>query len=639
VVLIGVAGLRWSDVQASPELTALVNEADVGSISVKTAGPRTCPIDGWLTISAGTRASTSDRDGPCPELPAVQSGRVRGWESYVDQQDEQHTDAQLGRLGASGNKLCGFGPGAAVAVARPDGSVTQAGSGMDGAAARWWPEFDPAMLAGCNDAVADAGAMPLREGRAEARRRIAELVAQVRAQDRSVLLAGIAEEADGAHRETMVALRLPPDDGPRWLTSNSTRRPGLIQLTDLTATLLSGSDTELDGAQIHSTGDLHTDAAAVIEDRLDTNVRFELPTRVLAPVVLTLLAAQLLALAWYKLRHSRASRRTAVATMLSMGGFFSAVFLSTVTGWWRWPEPGLSLYVVMLVISAAVGVASYALLRRRAALGPLAAAYGALLVDGVLGTPLQVGSMFTEGPVAGGRFFGFGNATFPALAVGTLVLAAAMANRLLPRSRTYAALAVLAIGGAGIIVDGMPGWGTDFGGVIALTPAVLLLAWYVWRGRVTLRAVLGLGLTGFAAVALLAVADYQRPPQDRTHFGSFVARLLDGDVADVLTRKLGLSLRFFDNPGGWLLLVAVLAAFAAVLWPQRVPSAAYRRFVEASPLTRPALYALALCGLIAMVLNDFGVVLPAIMVGFVLPLLVSRLVEESAARSGDGGAQ
>ena len=73
-----------------------------------------------------------------------------------------------------------------------------------------------------------------------------------------------------------------------------------------------------------------------------------------------------------------------------------------------------------------------------------------------------------------------------------------------------------------------------------------------------------------------------------------MARLLDGDVTDVLIRKLELSLGYLDNLGGWVLLVAVLTVFAAALWPQRVPSAAYRQWVNASPLNHPMLLALAL---------------------------------------------
>jgi hypothetical protein len=75
----------------------------------------------------------------------------------------------------------------------------------------------------------------------------------------------------------------------------------------------------------------------------------------------------------------------------------------------------------------------------------------------------------------------------------------------------------------------------------------------------------------------------------------------------------------------------VLAAFGAVLSPRRVPSASYQWFVDSAPMARPWLYALALCGAIAMVVNDFGVLLPAIMTGFVLPLLVCHLVSDPPA--------
>ncbi|HEY3003504.1 MAG TPA: hypothetical protein VGJ44_14255, partial [Kribbellaceae bacterium] len=555
VVVIGVPGLRWYDVEASPELSALVGDANAGSMSVKTSGSQTCPIDAWLTISAGTRAWGTAKGQPCPDLPAVRDNRVEGWSSYLDLQANHHTDAQPGRMGALGNRLCGFGPGAALAVARPDGVVAAQSDAPDGRAvpdgARtqlWWPRFDAELLASCNDAVVDAGALPLRDGRPEARERVAQLVEQARSRGRWVVLAGISEETAGAHRETMVALQLPPDDGARWLTSATTRRPGLVQLTDLTATLLSDSapDAPLDGSEIHSTGDVHTDTAAVIRDRLDTNTRFTTPPPVLIAVGLTVLAVQLLALAWYVLRRTRPSRRTFIATMLVQGGFFSAVFLSTLTGWWRWPAPGLALYGLTLAISAVVGLASYLVLKCRAVLGVVAASYVVLLVDGVLGTPLQVGSMFADGPIVGGRYFGFGNSTFAVFAVGTLVTAAAVGARVRRRSPGAGALGVLAVGGAGVVVDGVPGWGTDFGGVIALTPAVLYLAWHTWRGRVSWRAVLGLGLTGFVAVAALAYADYRRPPADRTHFGTFVARLLDGDVSNVIVRKLTMSFAYLN---------------------------------------------------------------------------------------------
>jgi hypothetical protein len=237
--------------------------------------------------------------------------------------------------------------------------------------------------------------------------------------------------------------------------------------------------------------------------------------------------------------------------------------------------------------------------------------------------------MFADGPVIGGRFYGFGNSTFATLAVGALVTAGWAAQHLLASSRVQAAAAVLAIGGLAIAVDGRPGWGTDFGGIIALTPAVLLLAWLTWRGSISWRALLGIGLAGVLAVSAVAYLDYRRPSEQRSHFGTFVARLLDGDVSDVLIRKLQMSASFFHTPAGWAMLAGVLLAMAATVWPNKVPSETYRRFVASKPMIRPTMLALSACGLIGMLLNDAGVALPAIMIGFALPMLVAHLLDKA----------
>ncbi|HEY3507565.1 hypothetical protein [Kribbella sp. NPDC051137] len=629
VVVVGVPGLTWSDVQASPELTALVDQAHVGSISVKTAGPHTCPIDGWLTISAGTRAWGNVPGQPCGELPAVTAGKVDNWQTYVDRQAEHHTGAPIGRLGQTGYPICGFGPGAAIALAKTDGSV-----------ANWQPTFDPSRLAkpDCGDAIVDAGAMPPREGRPEARKKVADLVAQARAAGGWVLLVGISQEVLNAHKQTLVAMQLPPDNGPRWLTSDSTRRPGLIQLTDITATILKGrtpatvdpageaTASPLDGSEIHFTGDLHTDASAVIADRLGANQRYEQPRPMLFFVALTIVGAEVLAMIWFLVRRSPASRRVAVFTLLVQGGFYIAVFLAQATVWWRWPAPGFSLYAVTIGISVLSAILAQVLLKKYAYFGLALAAYLLLLVDGVLGTPMQLGSMFADGPVIGGRFYGFGNSTFPALALGALVTAGWAAHRLLDRSKLQAAVAVLVIGGAAIIVDGTPGWGTDFGGILALTPAVLLMAWLTWRGSLSLRALITVGVLGVVAVTAVAFLDYLRPADQRTHFGTFFARVLDGDVDDVFIRKLQMAVMFFHGPTGWAMLIAVLLCVCATVFPDRVPSQAYRDFYRSSPMVRPTLLALSVCGIVGMLLNDAGVAVPAIMAGFAVPILVAHLL-------------
>src|SRR5690349_11799103 len=65
VVLIGVPGLQWGDVHdtTTPNLARLAGQGSPAALSVKTVGPHTCPIDGWLTVSAGQRSQL--RHGSC----------------------------------------------------------------------------------------------------------------------------------------------------------------------------------------------------------------------------------------------------------------------------------------------------------------------------------------------------------------------------------------------------------------------------------------------------------------------------------------------------------------------------------------------------------------------------------------------
>ena len=77
VVVIGVPGLRWSDVNATdtPSLVELAKSAAVGVLSVRTAAAVDCPADGWLTLSAGNRVRGTGRHTPrCPAaIPAPAS--------------------------------------------------------------------------------------------------------------------------------------------------------------------------------------------------------------------------------------------------------------------------------------------------------------------------------------------------------------------------------------------------------------------------------------------------------------------------------------------------------------------------------------------------------------------------------------
>jgi hypothetical protein len=92
VVVVGIPGLTWSDVDAAatPQLESLARGSAIGAVSVRAARPTTCLLDGWATLGAGNRARFPGRtDFPAVLLPG-QDGSSGG---------TPQVDASLSRCG------------------------------------------------------------------------------------------------------------------------------------------------------------------------------------------------------------------------------------------------------------------------------------------------------------------------------------------------------------------------------------------------------------------------------------------------------------------------------------------------------------------------------------------------------------
>ena len=176
VVIVGLSGLRWTDVSASatPALWAEAHAGSPGSLVDFAVGPHTCPADAWLTLNGGDRAQVPRAsDGACPALPAVTvvrpgpaggpgpagavagPARVAAMPSLVAYNRTLKYGPRWGLLAAAagpGGCATAVGPGAALALAGPGGQV---GSYLPGAAG-----LSRAVLARCPLTVVDLGSLP-----------------------------------------------------------------------------------------------------------------------------------------------------------------------------------------------------------------------------------------------------------------------------------------------------------------------------------------------------------------------------------------------------------------------------------------------------------------------------------------------
>ena len=144
MVLIGTGGISWSDVdeQTTPNLWLLLRDGSSAALSVRSVYSNTCPIDGWLGVSAGSRAAAprtgpeaNPADRPCPAAPVVSNNSVLQWPSYLEAAEQERFDTRLGLLGdtAAAGTLCvkAVQPYAAAGGARRNGTIEQYGDWSD----------------------------------------------------------------------------------------------------------------------------------------------------------------------------------------------------------------------------------------------------------------------------------------------------------------------------------------------------------------------------------------------------------------------------------------------------------------------------------------------------------------------------
>ncbi|WP_456824055.1 hypothetical protein [Cellulomonas sp. P5_E12] len=435
VLLVGVTGVRWDDVTTltTPALWSVSREGSVGLVAARSVASRSCPADGWLAVSTGTRAAdVRADDGTCRTLrDPDESGKVPGWDDYVAAADAESYGATPGLFGnmlaEAGSDVTGIGPGAAIALADEQGvpvgaylNLPTSGSGITRAVR---DALDTSQLV-----VIDAGS--LRDpGYATAARpstpqptesapgddvdepvapevstpdaiiepsralqaqviddRIGAAIAGAQRSGATVLVVSLADSGRTALQLAAATGRAPngAEYADSLLTSGSTRQAGLIQTVDVTPTLLDGIGLDDSAAALSGAVILPGPSTAVATARVDrlldiqrhatmvTRVAGAYSTRlVLVQAVLFIAAAIILT---RKGRSDRTPLRPALRVLrvaaLALAAAPVASFLTNLVPWWSADRPVTTFWWVLLGWIALVTAVALVGPWRRNLLGP-----------------------------------------------------------------------------------------------------------------------------------------------------------------------------------------------------------------------------------------------------------------------------
>ncbi|QVQ54427.1 hypothetical protein J4H86_12585 [Spiractinospora alimapuensis] len=176
-VFFGVQGLTWDDIDPdhTPRLWELASAGGIANLSVRTVTSHTCPVDAWLTVSAGQRATDKPHAGSgCAAPPAPVSDDdgavVPNYADLVAANAGSSYAAHLGLLGdevtRDGTTLA-VGAGGALALADQRGTVDRYRAGVEDLRESDWQ--GPAPLVAAVD-LGDLGA-DLEQSRLESQER------------------------------------------------------------------------------------------------------------------------------------------------------------------------------------------------------------------------------------------------------------------------------------------------------------------------------------------------------------------------------------------------------------------------------------------------------------------------------------
>jgi hypothetical protein len=375
---------------------------------------------------------------------------------------------------------------------------------------------------------------------------------------------------------------------PRALTSDSTRRIGVVTDADVLATISAARGRDADVGQ--PVAAIDAPPPFELHERYLQVRRMSVPVGIAAGLYVTLggLFALGVALAAWRGRPSRSLGRIASGIALSVPVLAAALLAVGHLPTLSYATAGPFVAGVTIVVTAA----ALALVRDDVLRAPVAIAIGVLaflVVEAALGWTAALTPLLGGSQLDGGRFYGMPNVETGLLLGACLWLAAVMPTRL--------GVALLVAGG---LFAGLPFAGADIGGAVTMFAAAGM--WPAVRERRLGWKELAFMVAVVAIGGLLVVLANRSLATTPTHISTVGDEGL-GALWRTFVDRLAIGWALIErNPFAIVPVVGVLATLATVLRPP----APFAPSLERRPGWHAALITILLACIVAYVANDTG---------------------------------
>lgn len=418
-----------------------------------------------------------------------------------------------------------------------------------------------------------------------------------------------------------------------WLTSPTTRRPGMVTLTDVAPTVLASfgikTPSGMIGRPMSSVGYAGggrvsaldaIDAASVFRERFAALVFWVLAT---LTSVLGLGAAVVF---W---------RRYAPAyTYLVAAGYFVLALFPAATAlrafdYWRLGQVGAHCALYALAALLAFAASRLPGPRLSGAVALLLLSGAMLLTDAVRAGPLEVNGVWGHSPVVAGRFYGMSN-------IGSTILYCAAIAGLVElvelRGTGTVPWWAAALLGVVVLADGLAQFGADFGGLLTGVVALAVVVRVGRRRPISWRWIVAVCIAAVAVTAGATLLDVLRAPQAQTHLGRFAETVHTGGVSAlvlIVRRKAASQLGSFDATRWTFFLPFAIAVLAYLI--AKTPGV-LRAALGERPLLRVALWGVVVVGVVGFAVNDSGISITGTALAHAIPLIVLATVDAARPR-------